>query len=310
MTKLYIDNDLKLRAHPNGWPVEPSKLDFFDTCDIHGASRRVYVGGDFGYEKAFEKYTTALAKAKKESILAGEMYISDPKPDSFIDFNGSMNIVCQALQGDVWADVIPKYYDEMKNKQPDRFRKFARLNPQNSAITEVFSRIPAGKFDQHYKGEPRDNSAHGYSEGSDVNHYYEKAHTAENDITEEFTVSQQKCCDLMINELMQKWHMPMGQARDVGRDVYFRFIYNRKYESEVHDLQQQLDAANKKIKALQDFVTDIKKLQIDLKAHHEEYVDSHMVEPNPGNSAVFRGKADAYGWASSRVMAAIKWHAV
>jgi hypothetical protein len=88
-----------------------------------------------------------------------------------------------------------------------------------------------------------DNGAHSFTEESDVGHYYEKAHTAEDDTTEEFTIAQQKCCDLLINELMQKWHMPIGQARDVGRDIYFRFIYNRKYESEVQELKSQIDAA-------------------------------------------------------------------
>lgn len=256
MTKLYIDNDLKLRAHPNGWPVEPSKLDFFDTCDIHGASRRVYVGGDFGYEKASEKYTIALAKAKKESVevemgkYAGDIFDKDLKPGTFIDLPVEVEFYDKKVLYNGYGNngnrigFVARY----------RTERACRLKPQNSAIAEVFSKIPHGKYDQHYKG---DNSGHSFTEGhvgditnpfvvpSDpgVKAYYDAAH-----VDPEREAFEQGL-DRTLNLQEQNEHLRTERAK------YKELWHLDRKRS--NDLQAHLDAANKRVAELEGAMADM-----------------------------------------------------
>ena len=109
MIKLWISDKLELRW--NEWPEMPKAYVTSDDETLDPLKMEI------------ERYNESIAKAKAESILADGIHVPYPKADSFIDFVGSIEVVYQALQGDFWADIIPKYYEEMKNKHPERFHQ-------------------------------------------------------------------------------------------------------------------------------------------------------------------------------------------
>lgn len=137
-TKLWISPTLELRHSVNGWPDSL----YWPNDAVIGLSH-----------KQVEDVNKQLSQAKADSILVVDFYESGA-PDSFIDVQCEVSIIFQALQGEVWADVIQSYYDKMHRKQPDRFRKVGRLKPVNAPeLHNVFKDINADKYNQHYKGD-------------------------------------------------------------------------------------------------------------------------------------------------------------
>lgn len=113
---IYCDKDLVLRYRPDGWPKEPKKVTEFESY-----AGTVYCGGDFGYEKAMNKYTEALQKAKYDSVpfedqkqiwdlvCSYNAFTKHAQKDNFYDLeiNGTVYIINNSHDGRSFAGIVP-----------------------------------------------------------------------------------------------------------------------------------------------------------------------------------------------------------
>lgn len=132
-TKLWISPALELRW--NEWPEKPNyKIPPTDTGALQAAADHYY-----------DEWEKALAKAKAESILVyADTYspwhiideqfkgLAPREPDSFIDFDGSVEVVDQWFSVDGWKDCnLPEEPNELL-KQGKKLRQVAHLKPVQS----------------------------------------------------------------------------------------------------------------------------------------------------------------------------------
>lgn len=128
MATLWIDPNLVIRWHPNGWP------DINRWHPGHGMK---------------QDYLDTLAQAKAESVpvitnYAGEMMDRignrEFKPDSFIELAGEVEVVWQhkVIIGGGWVDCSEEHYNSQHESFPHIFRKVARLKP---ALSDTLDRL-------------------------------------------------------------------------------------------------------------------------------------------------------------------------
>jgi len=219
---IYIDSNLTPRYSPTGWP------------DIN----RWHPGHCMK-----EDYLDALAKAKAESvpfenlkefIFAASQALGEEwptpwwekqKPDTFVEAEiGEVEVVYQGrteVIGNSWREISKEHYYSQVGSFPDRFRIVARLKKP-------------------------ENSAHGYTEGAEiVNEWKDRAiaHLSE---------GKPRCeCELLVEKYF-------GISPEFPEDV---LVPGADYGNLVNLLamfrDEQLAAANTRIKELEDFIADL-----------------------------------------------------
>lgn len=131
-TKLWISPEVELRHAINGWPEPPPR--YFTYYTVNGETAETG-------QRAAEIYREAIARAKEESIkleLSQDEEINihlkyDAKPNTFIDFKGSVEVVWQhhrVFGG--WTDCSEEHYKSQYRSFPKLFRQVARLKPDKS----------------------------------------------------------------------------------------------------------------------------------------------------------------------------------
>jgi hypothetical protein len=120
---------MEMRHSVEGWPVDPTNS-----------------FGDYNAEE-MKIYYEELSRAKEQSIKIElsqheEIHIHlkyDAKPDTFIDFDGSVEVVWQhqrVFGG--WADCSEEHYKSQYRSFPKLFRQVARLKPVESESSDRY----------------------------------------------------------------------------------------------------------------------------------------------------------------------------